>query len=127
MQTNLKTKDQDIMTHVKDIVVASLYKSPSTDISGLIKDVYKTLTTLDEVPAKPKLNWKDTIHPDYLICLEDGVELKFITRHIRSHYNLTPEQYREKWGLPLDYPMTCPNYSLRRSEIAKQCKLGFKK
>ena len=70
---------------------------------------------------------KKSITPDYLICLEDGKKFKSLKRHLRTHFNLTPEQYREKWGLPADYPMVAPNYANSRSNLAKNMGLGQRK
>ena len=79
----------------------------------------------DEVnEPKPPVSVKKSITPDYLICLEDGKKFKSLKRHLRSRYNMSPEQYREKWGLPSDYPMVAPNYAAARSQLAKQMGLG---
>lgn len=75
---------------------------------------------------RPATAVKRSLTPDYLICLEDGVPLKMLKRHLRTHYDLTPQQYREKWGLPADYPMVAPNYAIRRSELAREIGLGGK-
>jgi predicted transcriptional regulator len=75
---------------------------------------------------KPKVPVKKSVMPDYLICLEDGKKFKSLKRHLRTHYNLSPEEYREKWGLPADYPMVAPNYSATRSRLAKDNGLGRK-
>jgi predicted transcriptional regulator len=78
----------------------------------------------EDVPEKPIVNVKRSITPECLICFEDGKKFKSLKRHLRSHHNLTPEQYREKWGLPHDYPMVAPNYSASRSSLAKNMGLG---
>jgi predicted transcriptional regulator len=75
----------------------------------------------------PAVSVRRSITPDYLICLEDGKKFKSLKRHLRTHFNLTPEQYREKWGLPADYPMVAPNYANSRSKLAKNMGLGQKK
>jgi predicted transcriptional regulator len=75
-------------------------------------------------PLTPAVSIKKSLTPDYLICLEDGKKFKSLKRHLRTTYNLTPEQYREKWGLPKDYPMVAPNYAAARSELAKTMGLG---
>ena len=75
-------------------------------------------------PAKPAVSVKKSITPDYLVCLEDGKRFKSLKRHLRTQYNMTPEQYREKWGLPADYPMVAPNYAVARSQLAKKMGLG---
>jgi predicted transcriptional regulator len=105
---------------------------PASDLPGLIQSVYRSLVTLDSsnapapppaelVPAVPP---KKSITPDYLICLEDGKKFKSLKRHLRVRYGLSPEQYRTKWGLPVDYPMVAPNYAKARSELAKEMGLG---
>jgi predicted transcriptional regulator len=76
---------------------------------------------------KPAVTIKKSLTSDYLICLEDGKKFKSLKRHLRSHYNLSPEQYREKWGLPADYPMVAPNYAQARSSLAKRMGLGQRK
>ena len=76
---------------------------------------------------RPATSIKKSITPDYLICMEDGIKLKMLKRHLRTHYGLTPQQYREKWGLPSDYPMVAPNYAEKRSLLAKQIGLGVKR
>jgi predicted transcriptional regulator len=75
-------------------------------------------------PLRPAVSVKRSITPDHLVCLEDGKKFKSLRRHLRSQYNMTPEQYREKWGLPPDYPMVAPNYAAARSRLAKQMGLG---
>jgi predicted transcriptional regulator len=75
----------------------------------------------------PAVPIKKSVYPDYLICLEDGLKLKMLKRHLRTSYGLTPEQYRAKWSLPPDYPMAAPNYTLSRSEFAKKSGFGTKK
>jgi predicted transcriptional regulator len=102
------------------------------ELSRLIGDVYKALQSTanggadrDEASElRPAVAVKKSITPDYLICLEDGKKFKSLKRHLRSHYNLSPEQYREKWNLPADYPMVAPRYAEARSSLAKQMGLG---
>jgi predicted transcriptional regulator len=77
-----------------------------------------------EQPAKPAVAIRKSINPDYLICLEDGKKLKMLKRHLRTTYNMSPDEYRAKWGLPPDYPMVAPNYAQKRSELAKRIGLG---
>lgn len=126
-----ETHNNEILNHTKEIVVASLYKSPSNDIPKLIEDIYSKLVSLQEKPIveafKPAIEPVSTITPDYLICLEDGRKLKALKRHLQVRFNLTPDAYREKWGLPKDYPMVAPNYAKKRSMIAKKFKLGKNK
>src|ERR1700729_1007069 len=101
------------------------------DISSLISQVHSALLRVSngqsEVVSeslKPAIAVKKSITPDHLICLEDGKKFKSLKRHLRTQYNMTPEQYREKWGLPPDYPMVAPNYAAARSQLAKQMGLG---
>jgi predicted transcriptional regulator len=101
------------------------------DIPALINQVHSALLRVSsgakEVPAeplKPAVSVKKSITPDYLVCLEDGKKFKSLKRHLRTQYNVTPEQYREKWGLPADYPMVAPNYAAARSKLAKDMGLG---
>jgi predicted transcriptional regulator len=104
---------------------------PASDIPGLIGQIHAALLRVSsgrvEVrlePAKPAVSIKRSMTPDYLVCLEDGKRFKSLKRHLRSQYNLTPEQYRDKWGLPPDYPMVAPNYAVARSQLAKKMGLG---
>jgi predicted transcriptional regulator len=101
------------------------------DISSLISQVHAALLRVSngqsEVVSetlKPAIAVKKSITPDHLICLEDGKKFKSLKRHLRTQYNMTPEHYREKWGLPADYPMVAPNYAEARSQLAKQMGLG---
>jgi predicted transcriptional regulator len=99
----------------------------------LIADVHAALKALGTeevvIPAeekKPAVPVRKSVTPDYIICLEDGKKFKSLKRHLRTHYNLSPEEYREKWGLPADYPMVAPSYSATRSQLAKDNGLGRK-
>jgi predicted transcriptional regulator len=103
-----------------------------SDLPKLIEETYRALdSTLEAGSGKDRsasvrtpVNYRKTITPDFLICLEDGKKFKSLKRHLRSRYNLTPDQYREKWGLPADYPMVAPNYATARSSLAKRMGLG---
>jgi len=103
-----------------------------SDLPKLIGDVHRALEQAatgqaakeESAEAKPAVNVKKSITPDYLICLEDGKKFKSLKRHLRTHFNLSPEQYREKWGLAADYPMVAPNYASARSSLAKNMGLG---
>jgi predicted transcriptional regulator len=104
---------------------------PASDISALISQVHSALLRVSngqgEVVSetlKPAIAIKKSITPEYLICLEDGKKFKSLKRHLRTQYNMTPEHYREKWGLPPDYPMVAPKYAEARSQLAKQMGLG---
>ena len=103
----------------------------ATDMSSLINQVHQALIRVGggyadsaAEPPKPAIPVKRSITPDYIICLEDGKKFKSLKRHLRTQYAITPEQYREKWGLPPDYPMVAPNYAAARSQLAKQMGLG---
>lgn len=104
---------------------------PAADIPGLINQVHAALSRVSgksaDVPPeslKPAVSLKKSITSEYIVCLEDGKKFKSLKRHLRTQYNMTPEQYREKWGLPADYPMVAPNYAVARSQLAKQMGLG---
>ena len=101
------------------------------DLSGLINQVHSALTRvssgqadLSSEPLKPAVSVKKSITADHIVCLEDGKKFKSLKRHLRTQYNMTPEQYREKWALPADYPMVAPNYAVARSQLAKKMGLG---
>ena len=107
---------------------------PSAELPALIGQVHTALTRVSsghgEALAnalRPAISIKKSIAPDYIVCLEDGKKFKSLKRHLRTHYNLTPEQYREKWSLGSDYPMVTPNYAAARSRLAKQMGLGQKR
>ncbi|GAB4072349.1 MucR family transcriptional regulator [Ancylobacter sonchi] len=130
------SENTDIEKYIElaaDIVSAYVSNNAvmSNDLPMLIGEVHAALQSLGKVaeepaaePLKPAVSVKRSIAPDYLICLEDGKKFKSLKRHLRTQYGMTPEQYREKWGLPADYPMVAPNYAAARSELAKQMGLG---
>jgi predicted transcriptional regulator len=104
---------------------------PAADMPGLINQVHSALqrisgghTEAQPEPLKPAVALKRSVTPDYIVCLEDGKKFKSLKRHLRTQYNMTPEQYRDKWSLPPDYPMVAPNYAAARSQLAKQMGLG---
>ncbi|MCW5772261.1 MAG: MucR family transcriptional regulator [Rhodospirillaceae bacterium] len=102
---------------------------PPTDIPDVIKTVYGSLTGLGRTAGggdapKPAVPVRRSVTPDYIVCLEDGRKLKMLKRHLRTTYNMTIDQYRQKWGLPLDYPVVAPNYARQRSAFAKRIGLG---
>lgn len=106
----------------------------SNDLPSLIADTHAALSRaagkvvgVEREEAKPKIAVKKSVMPDYIICLEDGKKFKSLKRHLRTHYNLSPEEYREKWGLPHDYPMVAPNYAEARSKLAKKMGLGMRR
>jgi MucR family transcriptional regulator, transcriptional regulator of exopolysaccharide biosynthesis len=105
-----------------------------TDLPKLIANIYRSLAAAphggaenkhaEAAELKPAVPVRKSITPDFIICLEDGKKFKSLKRHLRTHYDLSPEQYREKWGLPVDYPMVAPNYAEARSSLAKKIGLG---
>jgi predicted transcriptional regulator len=103
---------------------------PASDIPALISQIHSALARvrsgadLASEPLNPAVAVKKSITPEYLVCLEDGKKFKSLKRHLRTQYSMTPEQYRDKWNLPADYPMVAPNYAAARSELAKQMGLG---
>lgn len=117
-----------------DIVSAYVSNNtvPAAELSGLIAEVFAALQrTASGVvpeptpePLKPAVPVKKSVNPDFIICLEDGKKFKSLKRHLRTQYNMTPEEYREKWGLAADYPMVAPNYAQARSDLAKKMGLG---
>ena len=116
-----------------DIVSAYVSNNsvPSSELPALINEVHNALLRVTSGAApvvvealKPAVPTKKSITNDYIICLEDGKKFKSLKRHLRTQYNISPEEYREKWGLPADYPMVAPNYAKARSQLAKQMGLG---
>lgn len=109
---------------------ASNNSVPTTELPSLIEQVYRTLEQIRATHGReldgpiPAVPIRKSVHSDYLICLEDGKKLKMLKRHLRTAFGMTPEQYRERWGLPFDYPMTAPNYSKLRSKAAQKNGLG---
>jgi predicted transcriptional regulator len=125
--------DEKFVDQTASIVSAYVSKNsvPAEDIPALINRVHAALVDVAggggerAVHAlKPAVPIKKSITPDFLVCLEDGKKFKSLKRHLRTRYDMTPEQYREKWGLPHDYPMVAPNYAAERSSLAKQMGLG---
>jgi predicted transcriptional regulator len=131
---------QDASSNVVELAagIVSAYVSNNAvqagDLPGLIRDVHGALLRLGSgataesavEPSKPAVAPKKSIQAEYLICLEDGLKFKSLKRHLRTRYGLSPEQYREKWGLPSDYPMVAPAYAKARSQLAKKMGLGQK-
>jgi len=122
----------ELSTEIVCAYVSHNALSPS-DVAKFIGDVHTTLTALrssettePQPEIKPAVPVRKSVAPDFIICLEDGKKFKSLKRHIRTHYDLSPDEYREKWGLPADYPMVAPNYSAVRSRLAKANGLGRK-
>lgn len=130
-------KNSEMLIELTADVVAAYVSNnpvPAGDLPNLIADVHAALGRVGisiEQPVadkqKPAVNPKRSVHDDYIICLEDGKKFKSLKRHLMTHYNLTPDQYREKWGLDASYPMVAPNYAAARSQLAKQMGLGRKR
>jgi predicted transcriptional regulator len=127
-----QTNREDILALTTEIVSAYLSNNSvnAGDIPGVIEQVFKTLSNVNTdsiVMAdrpQPAVPIKKSVNPDYIVCLEDGKKLKMLKRHLKTAYNMTPEQYRERWGLPSDYPMVAPSYAKQRSKLAKDIGLG---
>lgn len=137
MPENSKLQQSNFCVQVTSEIVAAYVGnhnvSPS-ELTDIIQSVHETVMEISETGnaspngrSKPAIDIDQSIHQDYLICLEDGKQFKSLKRHLMTHYNLTPEEYREKWGLPADYPMVAPAYAKARSELAKQMGLGQKR
>ncbi|HLI10108.1 MAG TPA: MucR family transcriptional regulator [Alphaproteobacteria bacterium] len=127
-----QTNPGEILALTAKIVAAHVSKNTVSieELPNLIKSVHNSLLGLDKpVDAvierpQPAVPVKKSVTADYIVCLEDGKKLKMLKRHLKTAYNLTPEQYRERWGLPADYPMVAPNYARQRSRLAKEIGLG---
>lgn len=123
-----------LLTLTADIVAAHVSNNSVAvnDLPNLISNVHGALTGLSgrsapEAKLEPKVPVRSSIKPDYIVCLEDGKRLKMLKRHLMTHYQLTPDQYRQKWGLNSDYPMVAPNYAEQRRTLAKAIGLGTKR
>ncbi len=127
-----KPADPRLLGLTAQIVVACAANTPmdAATLPSAIREVYKTLVTLGQRPTplvarqEPAVPIHDSVMPDYIICLEDGKPMKMLKRHLLRSFNMTPDQYRLKWGLEPNYPMVAPNYAERRSTLAKQNGLG---
>ena len=128
-----KTAEQELLRMTADVVAAYVSNNtlPMAQMAEVINAVYGSLRGLETKivepppePLKPAVPPRRSITPDYLICLEDGKRLKMLKRHLRTTYNMSPDEYRARWGLAPDYPMVAPNYAAQRSEFAKKIGLG---
>ena len=134
MENNLSEMSETLITLTSDIVAAHVSNNSVSvdDLPVLISNVYGALAGLSnpapepEKTPEPAVSIRASIKPDHIVCLEDGKKLKMLKRHLMTHYNLTPEQYRARWNLPADYPMVAPNYAEKRRELAKKIGLGRK-
>lgn len=133
--TNTPLQKEETLRLAVNIVTAYVGNNPlpAAQIPDLIQTVHSSLTGLEHGSAetkaeaqKPAVPVRKSVFPDYIVCLEDGKKLKMLKRHLRTNYNMTPDEYRAKWGLSPDYPMVAPNYAAQRSEFAKKIGLGRK-
>jgi len=126
--------NETLITLTSDIVAAHVSNNSVSveDLPLLITNVYGALSGLGQAaPAveklpEPAVSIRSSVKPDHIVCLEDGKKLKMLKRHLMTHYNLTPDQYRQRWGLAADYPMVAPNYAEKRRDLAKKIGLGRK-
>lgn len=125
---------ETLITLTADIVSAHVSNNSVavSDLPLLIQSVHGALEALDDANApeekpEPAVSIRSSIKPDYIVCLEDGKKLKMLKRHLMTHYGMTPDEYRQKWGLPADYPMVSPNYAEQRRKLAKKIGLGRKR
>ncbi len=133
-KTSSAAERADLLQMTSEMVAAYLgnHTVPAKDVPSVINQVFSTLEQLNgggtkqtrARATKSAVPVKRSVTPEYLVCLEDGKKLKMLKRHLRTNYNMTPEEYRSKWGLPVDYPMVAPNYAAQRSAFAKKIGLG---
>jgi predicted transcriptional regulator len=134
MDTPQNDMNETLITLTSDIVAAHVSNNSVSgdELSSLITSVYGALAGLGQpVPVvekmpEPAVSIRSSVKPDHIVCLEDGKKLKMLKRHLMTHYNLTPDQYRQRWNLPADYPMVAPNYAEKRRDLAKKIGLGRK-
>jgi predicted transcriptional regulator len=127
--------EETLVSLTADIVAAHVSNNSVAvnDLPTLIANVHGALANLGspapepETKQEPAVSVRSSVKPDYIICLEDGKKLKMLKRHLMTHYQMTPEQYRTKWNLPADYPMVAPNYAEQRRSLAKKIGLGTKR
>jgi predicted transcriptional regulator len=127
--------EDSLLTLTADIVAAHVSNNSVAvnDLPNLIQNVHSALSAISgaasapEAKPEPKVSVRSSVKPDFIVCLEDGKRLKMLKRHLMTHYNLTPDEYRQKWGLSSDYPMVAPNYAEQRRTLAKSIGLGTKR
>jgi len=132
---DIQDNSDTMITLTADIVAAHVSNNSVSvnDLPLLISNVHGALANLSgssaapETRPEPKVPIRSSIKPDYIVCLEDGKRLKMLKRHLMTHYQMTPDQYRQKWGLASDYPMVSPNYAEQRRALAKSIGLGTKR
>lgn len=125
-------QSSDLLALTTEIVAAHVSNNTVAvgDLPNLINQVYNSLASIGTAPMppgarpQPATTVKKSVQPDFIVCLEDGKKLKMLKRHLKTAYNMSPEAYRERWGLPSDYPMVAPNYARQRSRLAKEIGLG---
>lgn len=126
-------KKEELLMYTTEIVSSFVAHNTisTSELPALIQQVYKTVNEINENKGglfadrpQPAVPIKKSIQPDYVVCLEDGKKLKMLKRHLKTAYGMTPDDYRERWGLPADYPMVAPNYAKKRSALAKNIGLG---
>jgi predicted transcriptional regulator len=125
----------DLLRMTAEVVAAYVRNNPlpAAELSSIINTVHGSLAAIDgggalsAEPLRPAVSVRRSVQPDHIVCLEDGKKLKMLKRHLMTHYGMTPEDYRAKWGLPNDYPMVAPNYAEKRRQLAKAIGLGKKK
>ena len=130
--SNLDAKTSEVLGLTTEIVAAHVSNNTvaMSDLPNLIEQVYKTLSNLDKGPEAqgvrptPAVSLRKSVTPEFIICLEDGKKLKMLKRHLKTAYNMTPDEYRERWGVASDYPMVAPNYAKQRSKLANAIGLG---
>lgn len=131
----LENAEDTLLTLTADIVAAHVSNNSVAvnDLPNLIQNVHTALSGIvgngaaPEPKPEPKVSIRSSVKPDYIVCLEDGKRLKMLKRHLMTHYNMSPDQYRQKWGLSADYPMVAPNYAEQRRALAKSIGLGTKR
>jgi predicted transcriptional regulator len=134
MEKDQNLPTETLITLTSDIVAAHVGNNDVavTDVPTLITNVYAALANLggpavvEEVRPQPAVAVRNSVKPDYIVCLEDGKKLKMLKRYLRTNYNMSPEEYRARWELPADYPMVAPNYAEKRRDLAKKIGLGRK-
>ena len=132
---DIEDAEDMLLTLTADIVAAHVSNNSVAvnDLPNLIQNVHSALSGIAQRSAapeprpEPKVPIRSSVKPDYIVCLEDGKRLKMLKRHLMTHYSLTPDQYRQKWGLSADYPMVAPNYAEQRRTLAKSIGLGTKR
>lgn len=132
---NLVNSNNDVMGHTVNVVSSYLSRNKvgADDVIDIMKNVYNSVVAMERIMnlkfshSEPAVPIEESVHEDYIICLEDGKKLKVLKKHLRTSYNMTPEEYRAKWKLPASYPMVAPKYTRKRSDLAKLIGLGKNK